>query len=252
MLDYHGETYDTIMPRVVGFGVADVWRIPKDAYFFYQSQWSPKPMLHICGHWTWHGEEGKPRRVRVYSNARRVELFVNGKRVGRQAAKATDRLQHPPFVFDLRYQPGVLKAIGHFDDAEPLVAERYTAGRPHRLELTASAAEVGYDDFDAHVELTARVLDRDDRLVPDAAIPVSFSHFGPGNLATQTWPPFGTGASWYTVAGMTRALWRPNGLPGTVTLKAWSPGLLQGRLHLLAKRPGEHIDLMQFREFPHD
>jgi hypothetical protein len=49
---------------------------------------------------------------------------------------------------------------------------------------------------------------------------------------------------------MTRALWRPNGFPGTVTLKAYSPGLLQGRVSVLAALPG--VDLMQFREFAHD
>ena len=249
MLDYHGETYDHIMPRVVGSGVADIWRIPKDAYYFHQSQWSRAPMLHICGHWTWPGEEGRSRTVRVYSNARKVELFLNGRLIGAQDAQQGHRLTHPPFLFKTSYDPGVLKAVAYFDGLEPINQEVHTAGKPHILELTTSANEIRYDDFDAHAEITLRVLDRDGHLVPDAAIPVTFSHFGPGKLATQTWPPFGTGTSWYTVAGMTRILWRPNGFPGTVTLKAYSPGLLQGRLHLLAAYPG--VDLMQFREFTH-
>ncbi len=249
MLDYHGETYDHIMPRVVGSGVADIWRIPKDAYYFHQSQWNAAPMAHICGHWTWPGEEGKSRQVRIYSNARKVELFLNGRLIGSQDARQGQRLKHPPFRFETAYEPGVLKAIAHFDGLEPVVQELQTAGKPHILELTSSASEIRYDDFDAHAEITLRVLDRNGHLVPDAAIPVTFSHFGPGKLATQTWSPFGTGTSWHTVAGMTRILWRPNGFPGTVTLKAHSPGLLQGRLYMLAALPG--VDLMQFREFAH-
>ena len=138
MLDYHGETYDTIRPRVVGSGVADMWRIPKDAYYFHQSQWSRDPMLHICGHWTWPAHEGNPRQVRVYSNGKKVELFLNGRPLGAQDAGQGDRLKHPPFLFEAPHEPGVLKAVAHFDGREPLSEEVHTAGKPNRLELTAS------------------------------------------------------------------------------------------------------------------
>jgi beta-galactosidase len=142
--------------------------------------------------------------------------------------------------------------MAHFDGLEPMTQEVYTAGKPYTLELTTSAKEIRYDDFDAHAQITLRVLDRDGHLVPDAAIPVTFSQFGPGKLATQTWSPFGTGTSWYTLAGMTRILWRPNGFPGTVIVKAYSPGLLQGRLNMLAVCPEDKsADFMQFREFAH-
>ena len=38
--DYEGETYDTVIPHIVSFGMCDLWRIPKDVYYFYQSQWT--------------------------------------------------------------------------------------------------------------------------------------------------------------------------------------------------------------------
>ena len=109
MLDYHGETYDRIIPRVVGSGTADVWRFPKDIYYFYQSQWSTAPMLHICGHWTWPGEQGQPRRVRIYSNASKVELLLNGRPIGARDAPDDHPLAHPPFWFEVPYEPGVLQ-----------------------------------------------------------------------------------------------------------------------------------------------
>ena len=81
-LDYDGEEYDSVTPHVLPFGMADSWRIPKDVYFFYQSQWSKKPMAHICGHWSWAGDEGKKKLVKVYSNCEQVELKLNGKSLG--------------------------------------------------------------------------------------------------------------------------------------------------------------------------
>ena len=56
-------------PHIVAFGMTDIWRIPKEAYFFYQGQWSSKSMVHIVRHWTWPGEENQNKTIKVYSNA---------------------------------------------------------------------------------------------------------------------------------------------------------------------------------------
>ena len=52
-------------------------RLPKDAYFFYKSVWSPEPTVHLCD------KRFTPRPspvpiVKAYSNAERVELLVDG------------------------------------------------------------------------------------------------------------------------------------------------------------------------------
>src|SRR5215471_18388865 len=106
--DYDGETYDTVTPHIVAFGMADAWRIPKDVFYFYQSQWSTVPMVHIAGHWTWPGEEGRSRSVKVYSNAEEVELFLNGKSLGVQSYAKGSGLPHPPRVWKVSYAPGTL------------------------------------------------------------------------------------------------------------------------------------------------
>jgi beta-galactosidase len=53
----------------------------KDIYYFYQANWSDKPMIRIASHGM------TPRRlgtteVQVFSNCDKVELFVNGKSLG--------------------------------------------------------------------------------------------------------------------------------------------------------------------------
>ena len=41
-------------------------------------------MVHVLPHWNWAGMEGKPIPVMAYSNCDEVELFLNGKSLGRK------------------------------------------------------------------------------------------------------------------------------------------------------------------------
>ncbi len=74
------------IPRINQKGLCDMARRPKDAYYFYQSQWSEKPMVYIVSHTRRHieGTEGETNQFRVYSNCDQVELFLNGKSLGQK------------------------------------------------------------------------------------------------------------------------------------------------------------------------
>jgi beta-galactosidase len=65
-------------------GVLDTCGFEKDGYFFYQSQWTDKPMVHLLPHWNWKGREGEVIPVICYTNCDTVELFLNGKSFGVQ------------------------------------------------------------------------------------------------------------------------------------------------------------------------
>jgi len=57
----------------------------KDAFYFYQAQWTTTPMVHINSRrFNPHPTGVTP--VKVYSNCDRVELFLNGKSLGPQTA----------------------------------------------------------------------------------------------------------------------------------------------------------------------
>ncbi len=72
-------------------GPLDIYRLPKFGYYFYQSQRDAAakpavpcdtgPMVNIASFWTPRAEQVK---VVVYSNAEEVELFLNGKSLGRR------------------------------------------------------------------------------------------------------------------------------------------------------------------------
>ena len=77
------------------FGIVDLAGFPKDRYYLYQSRWTTTPMLHLLPHWNWRGRERQPIPVMAYTNAEEVELFLNGRSLGRKRKGAE------PFVFAL-------------------------------------------------------------------------------------------------------------------------------------------------------
>ena len=245
--DYDGETYDTVTPHVTAFGMADIWRIPKDVYYFYQSQWSSKPMVHIAGHWTWPGQEGRERAVKVYSNAGSVELFLNGRPLGAPSGDGVDGLKHPPRVWRVPYQPGVLRAVARADGKE-LVDERKTAAAAAKIVLETDAAKLVSGDAESLAYLTAYITDENGTIVPDATPAITFTLYGPGELLPQTWLGHGTGLTWNAVAGITRIALRSTGRSGRAVISTYSPGLRMGRINVEITGPGKPNE-MDYKEF---
>lgn len=56
-------------------------REPKDSFYFYKSVWNDEPMLHITEK-RFRRRPAKVPHVKVYSNAEKVALFVNGEAAG--------------------------------------------------------------------------------------------------------------------------------------------------------------------------
>lgn len=81
--DYIGEStpYET---KNSYYGQIDTAGFPKDSFYIFQSEWTDyreKPMVHVFPYWDFN--EGQNIDVQVCSNAPEVELFVNGKSMGR-------------------------------------------------------------------------------------------------------------------------------------------------------------------------
>jgi beta-galactosidase len=240
--DYDGEEYDNVVPHVLPFGMADSWRIPKDVYFFYQSQWGIKPMVHICGHWTWPGEEGKKRTVKVYSNCDRVELTLNGRRLEPAQIKALDGLRHPPTIWEIPYEPGVLEAVAHAG-SDTIKDTRKTAGPPAAIKLQADVSRVASGDRESLAYITASIVDKDGTVVPSAFNTVSFTSYGPGELLPQTWAGYPTGMTWNVIAGMTGIALRATDRVGRCRVTAYSPGLALGRIEIAVAAMGKRDEI---------
>ncbi len=71
---------------------------------------NPWMLTDAIASWTWPGYEGSPAIVDVYSDADRVELFLNGVSQGiRPAGEAHGFLA----TFETVYEPGILTAVAH-------------------------------------------------------------------------------------------------------------------------------------------
>ena len=119
-------------------GVVDAMRIEKDAFFANQVMWNSwvdveHKASYIIGHWNYPA--GVVKDVYVVSTSPVVELFVNGKSVGKS--------DKPEYTFlhtfkDVHYEPGQVKAISYAADGIAIESEarQITAGPADHIQLT--------------------------------------------------------------------------------------------------------------------
>ncbi|UQZ32721.1 beta-galactosidase [Paenibacillus sp. PK3_47] len=196
-IDYIGET---VWPnKSASFGVMDTCGFPKDGYYFYQSQWTAKPMAHLFPHWNWKGMEGKVIPVLCYTNCDQAELFVNGKSFGVKACEFPrqgmskewahyERSYVPVTTSDLHlswdvpYEPGELKLVGYSRDGEIMVETLVsTTGEPAALQVILDRDVISADGRDL-THCIVQILDTAGRIVPVADTPLFFRVEGEGTL----------------------------------------------------------------------
>ncbi len=230
--DFLGEPIPYPWPaRSSYYGIIDLAGFPKDVYYMYQSEWTSKPVLHVFPHWNWTPGQ----RVDVwayYNQADEVELFLNGKSLGVQTKK--DKDLH--VMWQVVFEPGVLKAVSRKQGKTVLVKEIHTAGMPAQISLVADRKFIKADGKDISF-ITVRVLDRAGHLVPDADNVISFSLEGAGAIAATD---NGYQADTSSFQSLQRKCWKGMALAivqsttkqGNITLRATAPGLAPASMTL--------------------
>jgi len=232
--DFLGEPIPYPWPaRSSYYGIIDLAGFPKDVYYMYQSEWSTKTVLHIFPHWNW--QIGKKIDVwAYYNNADEVELFLNGMSLGIKK-KNNDELH---VMWRIPFQPGTLKAVSRKNGKIVLTKQIKTAGKPARIELMADRQLIRADGKDLAF-VTARIVDQEGNLVPDANNLVKFSIAGAGAIiATDN----GYQADLESFKSRKRKCWkgmalaiiRSSAKKGNITLTATADGLQPGSITLKA------------------
>jgi beta-galactosidase len=182
--------------------------------------------------WSWKGNESKVLQVRVFTKASHVILVLNGKTVGEKDMKVEDKYIA---VFDVKYQPGELKAIALENGEEVATKILKTPGEPEAIRLVTDRQEINADRNDLSF-VKIEVIDSNGQLVPQNSISVKLILSGNGELAASGNANPKDMASVNrtqinTYNGRAQAIIRPSG-SGQVKLIAESQGLKTGELKI--------------------
>ena len=159
-----------------------VWVTPPQPSFALNPErqsWSKWHWNDVVDDWNWKGNEGKIMNVNIYSSCKEVELFLNGKSLGK---KTTDRSTKYIAEWQVAYEPGTLKAIGFNGKKQVNTAELHTAGAPSLIRLTADRNKIRSDGKDLSY-ITVELTDNEGIRNPKADNTVSFEIEGPGSIA---------------------------------------------------------------------
>jgi beta-galactosidase len=112
--------------------------------------------------WSFDGWEGKPTKVDVYSGAEEVELFLNGKSLGKKEAGKANRYT---VQFEVEYQPGILKAVSLTRGREISSAEIATTGKAAGLRIVPEKTAIKADGQSLYFAVV-EIVDAQGRRVP--------------------------------------------------------------------------------------
>ena len=206
------------------FGIFDLCGFPKDAYYFYKSQWTAEPMVHILPHWNW--KEGQQIDVVGYTNCDKVKLYLNNTLIGTKDFKNSDRLI---LRWKVPFSAGNLRAEGYKNGKLVATDEVKTAGEAAKIELTADRKNITADGKDLSF-ITVKITDSKGIAVPNADNLVQFEiegagkivGVGNGNAMSQESAKSNERKAF---SGLCQVIIQSTGDKGAVTLKAKSLGL---------------------------
>jgi beta-galactosidase len=234
--DYRGEPTPFEWPAINSqYAIMDTCGFPKDSYFYYQSCWTDKPVLHLLPHWNWPDKVGHDIDVWCYSNCKQVELFLNGQSLGKKSMPQYSHLE-----WSVKYAAGTLSAVGYDDRGKVTARTRVeTTGEPAAIALEPNAATLAADGSDISL-VTVRITDSNGRTVPVANNKVSFNVTGPGKLiGVGNGDPYchepDKAEQRSAFNGLCLAIVQSTGAPGTITIQADSPGLRAASVSVKAR-----------------
>lgn len=171
--DYIGEPtpFNKYPTKSSYFGIYDTCGFPKDIMYMYQSRWTSNPMIHILPHWDWTSGN---KKVWLYSNCYKVELFLNGTSLGEKLqTNIGDKYQ---FEYSVPYTKGTLVANGYNQSgdivAQDIIYTSQGTATTVKLSTDKTSVNIGTDDL---IFITCDIVDKNGVIVPTANNKITFT-----------------------------------------------------------------------------
>ncbi|WP_337100620.1 glycoside hydrolase family 2 TIM barrel-domain containing protein [Paenibacillus sp. YIM B09110] len=248
-IDYLGEAKGWPV-RVAQAGFMDLAGFKKSNYYYRQSLWSDKPMVHLTsmkvdnsehgarGRWAggvphWNWAEGEQLKIACHTNCEEVELFLNGRSLGAKHLIDAPKLY---LTWEVAYEEGILEAVAKGADGNPYTCVLRTVSKPEQIAMHVDSPDLKADGEDiAHVEI--QVTDSEGRFVYGSDDLIELSVEGPGEIIgiengdSQDLTPYSS-KSRKAFNGKLLAYIRTQQAPGRIVVKAASRGLQPAQVEI--------------------
>jgi beta-galactosidase len=246
-VDYLGESRNSL-GGTSGFLDNCIFR--KSWFYYQQSQWSEKPMVHITiGNGSGSGRsrpnlieswnQTGPVSVVTYTSCDSVDLYVNSTKIGTQYLSDFSKNWIMQWT-NVPWEPGVIKAVGMKNGKEVAVDSIKTVGAPAKILLKPDRTTLYADGNDASC-IEVDIADADNNFVITGTNTIQFTMTGPGRnvgIASGDFSsnePFKS-ASRKAYRGQALIVIQSSMVPGTIRLTVNSPGLAPATLNLTTQK----------------
>ncbi len=249
--DYFGEPAYPFPSISSSYGIVDLCGFPKDVFYFYKSQWTNEPVLHLFPHWNW--KAGQLVDVIAYTNCDEVKLYLNDKLIGEQVF-ANTKIHYKTNQWDkpidlgegqklsldwkVPFVPGTLMAEGYKNGKLILTDVVKTAGDPSKIEMVADRSTIAADGKDLSY-ITVKIKDKNGTFVPTGDNLIHFDLEGEGQIVgvgngdpVSLEPARGNERSAFS--GMCQVIIRSTHQSGKIILKASSLGLSEEKITIIS------------------
>lgn len=172
-IDYLGEAHRW-PSRGFTSGLIDLAGFIKPRGYFRKSLWTDEPMIYIGTYKNrrryrglsidapsnWNYENGDTVRVVCYTNCEKVQLMLNGEKIGEEK-KYDD--ETGIIYWDIPYEPGKLEVIGYKADKEAAQYSIETSKRPYAIKANVENNNISSGKGIARI--TIQIVDEDGKPV---------------------------------------------------------------------------------------
>jgi len=252
-IDYLGEA-NRWPNRGSGAGLLDQCGFKKPFAWLRQSLWTDEPMVYLCAmtrgrsrgpdgrrlgfgpqeHWNWSTNDEV--MVFCYTTCPEVTLTLNEQPLGTK--RLAESMDGSSLFWQVRFEPGVLRAVGTREGETACEFALTTADAPSRIVLLPEEATLRADGQDVgHVEF--RIVDARGVRVPDAENELTFRVEGPARIiglenGDLNSPETGRNGVRRAHRGRGLAMVQTTREPGTIRLSANADGLPEASVEMEA------------------